>query len=114
MFYDYEFNFDSFGTVYKVNLNEEESLEQDMTGYSFDDYYEDCYEEDPFEQFFEDQLLEYADSLHDRIRNGEPIYTSQIDVYSDLFKDVHGFRPRGMMEWLTGYDNIIDDYVEIH
>lgn len=49
-----------------------------------------------------------------RIRNGEPIYTSQIDVYSDLFKDVHGFRPRGMMEWLTGYDNIIDDYVEIH
>ena len=65
MFYDYEFNFDSFGTVYKVNLNEEESLEQDMTGYSFDDYYEDYYEEGPFEQFFEDQLLEYADSLHD-------------------------------------------------
>ena len=112
MFYDYEFDFDSFGTVYKVNLNEEESFDQDMIDYSFDDYYE--YEDDPFEQFFEDQLLEYADSLHDRIRNGEPIYTSQIDVYSDLFKDVHGFRPRGMMEWLTGYDNIIDDYVEIH
>ena len=112
MFYDYEFDFDSFGTVYKVNLNEEESLEQDMTDYSFDDYYE--YEEDPFDQFFEDQLLEYADSLHDRIRNGEPIYTSQIDLYSDLFKDVHGFRPHGMMGWLTEYDNIIDDYVGIH
>lgn len=92
MFYDYEFDFDSFGTVYTVNLNEEES----------------------FEQFFEDQLLEYADSLHDRIRNGEPIYTSQIDLYSDLFKDVHGFRPRGIMQWLTEYDNIIDDYVGIH
>lgn len=112
MFYDYEFDFDSFGTVYKVNLNEEESFDQDMIDYSFDDYYE--YEEDPFEQFFEDQLLEYADSLHDRIRNGEPIYTSQIDLYSDLFKDVHGFRPRGIMQWLTEYDNIIDDYVGIH
>lgn len=112
MFYDYEFDFDSFGTVYKVNLNDEESFEQDMMDYSFDDYYE--HEEDPFEQFFEDQLLEYADSLHDRIRNGEPIYTSQIDLYSDLFKDVHGFRPRGIMQWLTEYDNIIDDYVEIH
>ena len=110
MFYDYEFNFDSFGTVYKVNLNEEESFEQDMTDYSFDDYYED----DTSDQFFEDQLLEYSGSLHDRIRNGEPIYTSQIDVYSDLFKDVHGVRPRGMVEWLTKYDNIIDDYVEIH
>ena len=110
MFYDYEFDFDSFGTVYKVNLNEEESFEQDMMDYSF----EDCYEEDPFEQFFEDQLMEYADSLQDRIRNGEPIYTSQIDLYSDLFKDVHGFRPRGIMQWLTEYDNIIDDYVEIH
>lgn len=103
MFYDYEFNFDSFGTVYKVNLNEEES---------FDDY-EDCYEEDPFDQFFEDQLLEYADSLHDRIRNGDPIYTSQIGLYSDLFKDVYGFRPRGMMGWLTEYDNIIDDYLQV-
>lgn len=103
MFYDYEFDFDSFRTVYKVNLNEEES---------FDDY-EDCYEEDPFEQFFEDQLLEYADSLHDRIRNGEPIYTSQIDLYSDLFKDVNGFRPHGMIEWLTGYHNIINDYAQI-
>ena len=112
MFYDYAFDFDSFGTVYKVNLNEEESFDQDMIDYSFDDYYE--YEDDPFEQFFEDQLMEYADSLHDRIRNGEPIYTSQIDVYSDLFKDVHGFRPRGIMQWLTEYDNIIDDYVEIH
>ena len=112
MFYDYEFDFDSFGTVYKVNLNEEESFDQDMIDYSFDDYYE--YEDDPFEQFFEDQLMEYADSLHDRIRNGEPIYTSQIDVYSDLFKDVHGFRPRGIMQWLTEYDNIIDDYVGIH
>ena len=112
MFYDYEFDFDSFGTVYKVNLNEEESFDQDMIDYSFDDYYE--YEDDPFEQFFEDQLMEYADRLHDRIRNGEPIYTSQIDVYSDLFKDVHGFRPRGIMQWLTEYDNIIDDYVEIH
>lgn len=112
MFYDYEFDFDSFGTVYKVNLSEEESFDQDMIDYSFDDYYE--YEEDPFEQFFEDQLVEYADSLHDRIRNGEPIYTSQIDLYSDLFKDVHGFRPRGIMQWLTEYDNIIDDYVEIH
>ena len=110
MFYDYEFDFDSFGTVYKVNLNEEESFKQDMMDQSFDDYYE----EDPFDQFFEDQLLEYADSLHDRIRNGEPIYTSQIDLYSDLFKDVHGFRPRGIMQWLTGYDNIIDDYVGIH
>lgn len=30
MFYDYEFDFDSFGTVYKVNLNDEESFEQDM------------------------------------------------------------------------------------
>ena len=112
MFYDYEFDFDSFGTVYKVNLNEEESFDQDMIDYSFDDYYE--YEDDPFEQFFEDQLMEYADSLHDRIRNGEPIYTSQIDLYSDLFKDVHGFRPRGIMQWLTEYDNIIDDYVGIH
>ena len=110
MFYDYEFNFDSFGTVYKVNLNEEESFEQDMMDHPFDD----CYEDDPFEQFFEDQLLEYADSLRDRIRNGEPIYTSQIDLYSDLFKDVHGFRPRGIMQWLTEYDNIIDDYVGIH
>ena len=112
MFYDYEFDFDSFGTVYKVNLNEEESFKQDMMDQSFDDYYE--YEDDPFEQFFEDQLMEYADSLHDRIRNGEPIYTSQIDLYSDLFKDVHGFRPRGIMQWLTEYDNIIDDYVGIH
>lgn len=110
MFYDYEFDFDSFGTVYKVNLNEEESFEQDMMDQSSDDYYE----EDSFDQFFEDQLLEYADSLHDRIRNGEPIYTSQIDLYSDLFKDVHGFRPRGIMQWLTEYDNIIDDYVGIH
>lgn len=110
MFYDYEFDFDSFGTVYKVNFNEEESFEQDMMDHPFDD----CYEDDPFEQFFEDQLLEYADSLHDRIRNGEPIYTSQIDLYSDLFKDVHGFRPRGIMQWLTEYDNIIDDYVGIH
>lgn len=109
MFYDYEFDFDSFGTVYKVNLNEEESFEQDMTDYSF----EDCYEEDPFDQFFEDQLLEYADSLHDRIRNGDPIYTSQIGLYSDLFKDVYGFRPRGMMGWLTEYDNIIDDYLQV-
>lgn len=105
MFYDYEFDFDSFGTVYKVNLNEEESFEQDMM-----DYYED----DTSDQFFEDQLLEYADSLHDRIRNGEPIYTSQIGLYSDLFKDVYGFRPRGMMEWLTEYDNIIDDYLQVH
>ena len=112
MFYDYEFDFDSFGTVYKVNLNEEESFDQDMIDYSFDDYYE--YEDDPFEQFFEDQLMEYADSLHDRIRNGDPIYTSQIGLYSDLFKDVHGCRPRGIMQWLTEYDNIIDDYVEIH
>ena len=110
MFYDYEFNFDPFGTVYKVNLNEEESLEQDMMDQSFDDYYE----EDPFDQFFEDQLLEYADSLHDRIRNGDPIYTSQIDLYSDLFKDVYGFRPRGIMQWLTEYDNIIDDYLQVH
>lgn len=105
MFYDYEFDFDSFGTVYKVNLNEEESFEKDMM-----DYYED----DTSDQFFEDQLLEYADSLHDRIRNGEPIYTSQIGLYSDLFKDVYGFRPRGMMEWLTEYDNIIDDYLQVH
>jgi hypothetical protein len=105
MFYDYEFDFDSFGTVYTVNLNEEESFEQDMM-----DYYED----DTSDQFFEDQLLEYADSLHDRIRNGEPIYTSQIGLYSDLFKDVYGFRPRGMMEWLTEYDNIIDDYLQVH
>ena len=112
MFYDYEFDFDSFGTVYKVNLNEEESFEQDMIDYSFDDYYE--YEDDPFEQFFEDQLLEYADSLHDRIRNGEPIYTSQIGLYSDLFKDVYGFRPRVIMQWLTEYDNIIDDYLQVH
>lgn len=110
MFYDYEFDFDSFGTVYKVNLNEEESFEQDMMDQSFDDYYE----EDPFDQFFEDQLLEYADSLHDRIRNGDPIYTSQIDLYSDLFKDVYGFRPRGIMQWLTEYDNIIDDYLQVH
>ena len=110
MFYDYEFDFDSFGTVYKVNLNEEESFKQDMMDQSFDDYYE----EDPFDQFFEDQLLEYADSLHDRIRNGEPIYTSQIDLYSDLFKDVYGFRPRGIMQWLTEYDNIIDDYLQVH
>ena len=112
MFYDYEFDFDSFGTVYKVNLNEEESFDQDMIDYSFDDYYE--YEDDPFEQFFEDQLMEYADSLHDRIRNGDPIYTSQIDLYSDLFKDVYGFRPRGIMQWLTEYDNIIDDYLQVH
>ena len=109
MFYDYEFDFDSFGTVYKVNLNDDESVEQGMTDYSFDDYYED----DTSDQFFEDQLLEYADSLHDRIRNGEPIYTSQIGLYSDLFKDVHGFRPRGMMGWLTEYDNIIDDYLQV-
>lgn len=85
-------------------------MEQDITDYSFDDYYED----DTSDQFFEDQLLEYADSLHDRIRNGEPIYTSQIDLYSDLFKDVHGFRPRGIMQWLTEYDNIIDDYLQVH
>ena len=109
MFYDYEFDFDSFGTVYKVNLNDDESVEQGMMDQSFDD----CYEDDTFEQFFEDQLMEYADSLRNRIRNGEPIYTSQIDVYSDLFKDVHGFRPRGMMEWLTGYHNIINDYAQI-
>ena len=109
MFYDYEFDFDSFGTVYKVNLNEEESFEQDMMDQSFDD----CYEDDPFDQFFEDQLMEYADSLHDRIRNGDPIYTSQIGLYSDLFKDVYGFRPHGMMEWLTGYHNIINDYAQL-
>ena len=107
MFYDYEFDFDSFGTVDTVDLNEEESFEQDMMDHPFDDCYED-------EQFFEDQLLEYADSLHDRIRNGEPIYTSQIGLYSDLFKDVYGFRPRVILQWLTEYDNIIDDYLQVH
>ena len=110
MFYDYEFDFDSFGTVYTVNLNEEESFEQDMMDHPFDD----CYEDDTSDQFFEDQLLEYADSLHDRIRNGEPIYTSQTGLYSDLFKDVYGFRPRVIMQWLTEYDNIIDDYLQVH
>lgn len=109
MFYDYEFEFDSFGTVIQVSLEEEEAFEQDM----MDDPFDDCYEEDPFEQFFEDQLMEYADTLRARIRNGEPIYSSQIDVYADLFKDVYNVRPHGMLGWLTSYENIIDDYAEI-
>lgn len=109
MFYTSEFDFDSQGNVVETDLTDEELFEQDM----MDDPFDDCYEEDPFEQFFINQLQDYEDDLHDRIRNGEPIYSSEIGTYSDLYKDVWGVRPHMLMGWLTEYGNVIDDYAHL-
>ena len=96
--YDSEFEFDSFGNVYQTNTE----IEDDDI---FDD---DDYDDD--DEFFEGQFMEYRDSLRKRIENGEPIYSSEIDMYSDLHKDVYGFRPRYSMTWLTEYDKVVNDH----
>ena len=109
MFYTSEFEFDSFGNVVEVVVNIEDSEVLD----ELNDEFDECYESDPFEDYFETQLQNYEDELRTRIRNGEPIFASEISMYSDLFKDVWGIRPHMLMGWLTEYDNVIDDFAEI-
>ena len=108
MRYDSEFDFDSFGNVIKNDV--------DLTDTELEDTYDPYFDEEDYDdgiQFYEDQLRDYERELRARIANNEPIYSSDIDVYSDLFKDTFGIRPHGLMGWLTEYDNIIDDYAEI-
>ena len=120
MSYDFEFDFDSFGNVIMNDVDFEETEFDDADPYDveWDDHYwddgcpiDDDYEDD--DRLYEDQLHDYEHELRSRIANNEPIYSSEIDVYSDLFKDVFGIRPHGLMGWLTEYENIIDDYAEI-
>lgn len=131
MSYDFEFDFDSFGNVIRNDVDFEETEFDDADPYDmeWDDHYlddgcpiedtdylgEDGYAlDDDYEDdlFYEDQLHDYERKLRSRIANNETIYSSEIDMYSDLFKDVFGIRPHGLMGWLTEYENIIDDYAE--
>lgn len=108
MRYDSEFDFDSFGNVIKSDVEIEEP---DFDDTSDPDNYDN--EWDDRDWFFENQFREYEKNLEARMEKGEPIYASEIGMYSDLHKDVYGVRPHGRMSWLTEYDNIIDDYAEI-
>ncbi len=129
MSYDFEFDFDSFGNVIMNDVDFEETEFDDADPYDmeWDDHYYDyadwnsdylddgCPIDDDYEDddlFYEDQLHDYERKLRSRIANNETIYSSEIDMYSDLFKDAFGFRPHGLMGWLTEYENIIDDYAE--
>jgi hypothetical protein len=129
MSYDFEFDFDSFGNVIMNDVDFEETEFDDADPYDmeWDDHYYDyadwnsdylddgCPIDDDYEDddlFYEDQLHDYERKLRSRIANNETIYSSEIDMYSDLFKDVFGIRPHGLMGWLTEYENIIDDYAE--
>lgn len=108
MSYDFEFDFDSFGNVIKNDV--------DLTDIELEDTFDPYFDEEDYDdgtQFYEDQLRDYEHELHSRIANNEPIYASEIGMYSDLFKDTFGIRPHGLMSWLTEYDNVIDDYAEI-
>lgn len=120
MSYDFEFDFDSFGNVIMNDVDFEETEFDDADPYDmeWDDHYwddgcpiDDDYEDDDL--FYENQLYDYERKLRSRIANNETIYSSEIDMYSDLFKDAFGFRPHGLMGWLTEYDNVVDDYAEI-
>lgn len=116
MRYDFEFDFDSLGNITKNDIDSAEPEFDDADSYD-EDYWDDgCPIEDDYEddsRFYEDQLRDYERQLRDRITNNEPIYASEIGMYSDLFKDTFGIRPHGLMGWLTEYDNVIDDYAEL-
>ena len=108
MSYDFEFDFDSFGNVIKHNV--------DLTDTELEDSYDPYFDEEDYDdgtQFYEDQLRDYERKLRARIANNETVYSSEIGLYSDLFKDTFGIRPHGLMGWLTEYENIVDDYAEI-
>lgn len=108
MSYDFEFDFDSFGNVVKNHV--------DLTDIELEDVYDPYFDEEDYDdgtQFYEDQLRDYEYELRTRIANNEPIYSSEIGMYSDLFKDTFGIRPHGLIGWLTECDNVVDDYAEI-
>ena len=101
MFYEFDYDVDSFGSVFTVtnDIDTEEEFDLDIPN----DFDED--EDDILDAFYDFQRR-----LYERVSGGDKIEASTVDFYSDYYKDVHGFRPRGeLISWLT-VNGIIDDY----